>query len=146
MELKLYYTNDTDNTINKTKTLKHTIDINLKDDTNIITPILLLNDKGVMNFQECNYCYVEVLNRYYFIRVLENVNRHVWRLQLEVDVLETYKTEILNAQVEIRSKITDGEFYLDSSKTEVIRDIDVYKSNVTLESNKEIILSTIGVS
>ena len=44
MEMKLYQTLDSDNVINKDKTLKYTTNINLKDRTEIINPAIILND------------------------------------------------------------------------------------------------------
>jgi hypothetical protein len=42
MELKLYAVNDGKNVINKTMTLKTTMEINLKRDVDIINPRLIL--------------------------------------------------------------------------------------------------------
>ena len=116
----------------------------MKKDVDITSPLIILNDKNTMNFKQCNYCYLEDFNRYYFIRSIESINNHVWRLQLECDVLESFKSDILNSVVEISRGLKEGEYFSTSTKVETIREIDIYKSDNTLMNEKNIILSTIG--
>ncbi len=61
---------------------------------NILTPKLKVRFPNVFNF---NYCYIPELQRYYFINDVVIVSAGVYELSLNVDVLQTYKTEILNA-------------------------------------------------
>ena len=144
MELILYTTNDGENVINKDLIEKYRFNIKMKKDTDISTPTIILNDKGIMNFELCNYCFIEEFQRFYFIKSIENINSHVWGLFMECDVLETYKNDILNSDCEINRRIKEGDYFSTSMKVETIREIDIYKSDVTLINEKNIILSTIG--
>lgn len=144
MELKLYETLDSENVINKNITLKYTINITLKKDTNINKPIIVLNDNGVMDFRNCNYCFIELFNRYYFIRSLENVNNNIWNLYLECDVLESFKTDILNSVGLVKRIIKEGDYQSINSEYDVRKQTDVYKSDITLDGEKSIILTSIG--
>lgn len=144
MEITLYNTLDNDNVINKDLTMIYSFSLKLKKDTDIVNPTILLNDKNSMDFTECNYCYLEDFNRYYFIRDIESINNNIWRLVLECDVLETYKDDILNSDVEINRKIKQGDFIEGDFKTQVIKEVDIYKSDVIMEDVSKIILSTIG--
>lgn len=144
MELKLYETLDNENVINKNITLKYTINISLKKDVNINKPIIILNDNGVMDFKLCNYCFIELFNRYYFIRSLENVNNNIWNLYLECDVLESFKTDILNSVGLVNRIIREGDYQSINSEFDVRKQTDVYKSDVTLNGEKSIILTSIG--
>lgn len=144
MELKLYETFDSENVINKNITLKYTINISLKKDTNISKPIIVLNDNGVMDFRTCNYCFIELFNRYYFIRSLENVNNNIWNLYLECDVLESFKTDILNSVGLVKRIIKEGDYQSINSEFDVRKQTDVYKSDVTLNGEKSIVLTSIG--
>ena len=144
MEMKLYQTLDSDNVINKDKTLKYTTNINLKDRTEIINPAIILNDKGTMNFKECNYCYLADFQRYYFIRSLDNVNSHIWSLSLECDVLESFKGDILNSSAEINRTIKNGDYVNVNDVTDLRKEIDIFESNQSFTEGKNIILSTIG--
>lgn len=79
--------------INKNLTELSTINITLYLDTNVETPVF-----KVKNFiNNANYMYVPDLHRYYYINNYTLSNQCVY-LHCTVDVLETYKTEILNSE------------------------------------------------
>ena len=79
--------------INKNLTEISTINITLYLDTNVTTPVF-----KVKNFiNNVNYMYVPDLHRYYYINNYTLSNQCVY-LHCSVDVLETYKTEILNSE------------------------------------------------
>ena len=144
MEIILYSTKDGENVINKTLVEKYRFNIKMKKDVDMITPTIILNDKGVMNFNSCNYCYIEEFNRFYFIRTIENITAHIWALVMECDVLETYKTDILATTAVVKRAIRDGDYYLENTKVEVLRDVNTYQSDVTLVDETQRILTTIG--
>jgi len=144
MELILYQTLDDENVINKDLVLKYTISIKLKDNVGIINPVISLNDKNTMDFNTCNYAYLPDFKRYYFIRSIENVSNYMWNLNLESDVLESFKNDILNSVVEVIRGVKQGEYYSTNTQVETIRDIDIFKSNITLINEKNTILSSIG--
>ena len=146
MELLLYQTLDNENVINKDLILKYTINIKLKDNVGIINPVITLNDKNTMDFNTCNYAYLPDFKRYYFIRSIENVSNDVWNLNLESDVLESFKNDILYSVVEINTGLKNGDYYASNPKIEVTKDIDIYRSDITLINEKNIVLSSIGGS
>lgn len=144
MELRLYKTVDSDNIINKTLTLIHTMNIKMKDDVSITNPIIILSKVNTVNYFECNYCFLSEFNRYYFIREIEVLNNNNYRFILECDVLESFKDDILNSQAEIERKITSGDYQNKSLEVQVLKEVDIYKSNVVLDNTSILILSTIG--
>lgn len=90
----ILYNNRSDSReINKNLTELSTINITLYLDTNVATPVF-----KVKNFiNNANYMYVPDLHRYYYINNYTLSNQCVY-LHCSVDVLETYKTEILNSE------------------------------------------------
>ena len=88
----ILYNNTSDSReINKNLTELSTINITLYLDTNVTTPVF-----KVKNFiNNANYMYVPDLHRYYYINNYTLSNQCVY-LHCSVDVLTTYKTEILN--------------------------------------------------
>lgn len=95
MELILYKTNSDRNVINKTLSEPTSLDIKLKRDELIETPRISCNRfEGVEDY---NYAYIPKFERYYFIVDVEILNKKIVRLRLNTDVLETYKTDILNS-------------------------------------------------
>lgn len=141
MELILYITENDDNTINKSLIETDRFSFNFKDRNSIESPILKLklNEKP-----DSNYCEIVELNRKYFIRDIESENNNIWNLILECDVIETFKDDILNSKASITRNINKGDYQEISQEFEVKRNIDIYKSNVTLDKEKTMILSTIS--
>lgn len=140
MKLFLYKTDDSPNTINKTLSDSLELNINLKKDTDIITPELVL--KG--DFRGFNYAHIPELNRYYFINSMEQLNFTLAKLHLECDVLETYKDDILNSSGIIRRDIKDGDYGSVSAESS-INDITTHKADVTLTLENNIVLTTLEV-
>lgn len=143
MELILYKTTDDDNVINKDLEFFKSININLKDNVNVTNPDLKLrlNVDDVKNF---NYAEIDLLNRKYFVRDIQNLNNDVWLVRLECDVLETYKDDILNSKASVTRNIGVGDYQDISQEFEVKRDVHIYESNRTLNKEKTMILSTIS--
>ena len=88
--------------INKNLNELSTINITLYLDTNVETPVFKV--KNYIN--NANYMYVPDLHRYYYINNYTLSNQCVY-LHCTVDVLETYKTEILNSECLISRSETD---------------------------------------
>lgn len=93
MKLKIYNNNSNNNVLNKKITLVSELDFNLKSDNSIMQPILVLK-----NYVKGNYCYIDELKRYYFINDVRLLTGGLYELQLDVDVLMTYKNAIINAE------------------------------------------------
>ena len=91
MKLKIYNNNSNNNVINKNITLVNEIYFNFKSDNSILQPILILK-----NYTGGNYCYIDDLKRYYFINDVRLLNGGLYELHLNIDVLMTYKNEIMN--------------------------------------------------
>ena len=90
----ILYNNTSDSReINKNLTELSTVNITLYLDTNVINPVFKL--KNFIN--NANYMYVPDLHRYYYINNYTLSNQCVY-LHCSVDVLTTYKTEILNSE------------------------------------------------
>lgn len=143
MELKLYKTNDDDNVIGKELTFLKSININLKDDVDVSNPRirLKLSVDDVKNF---NYAELETFGRKYFVRDIQNINNAIWLVRLECDYIETFKDDILNSKASVTRNIGVGDYQDISQEFEVKRDVHIYKSNVTLNKEKTMILSTIS--
>lgn len=98
--LATFYNYDSEfNKLNKTLENGLELNITLKDITEVINPILLIKSNNNFNY---NYCYIDKLERYYFIDKKEIVTNDLIKLHLSVDVLMSYKQDILNANANIR--------------------------------------------
>lgn len=104
MDIILYNTTDDSRRLNKSLTAIKTISVRLKDDTDIMHPVIELDAANLP--PTANYCYIAAFNRYYFINQQGiKIGRDLF-LTLAVDVLMSFKTTILNSRV-IAAKSTN---------------------------------------
>lgn len=144
MILNLYKTNDGDNVINKSITNKLAISINLKRDVDIISPHLVIRDSASININAFNYCQIQELERFYFIRSINNLGGNLWEVICECDVLETYKTDIISSRARYYRNIRNGDYYQGTIDTSSIKTISKHSSNKGFEEGTALILTTIG--
>lgn len=143
MELILYKTSDDDNVINKELELYKTMNINLKDSTDVSNPNLRLK-LNIDDIGKFNYAEIVTFNRKYFMRDIQNINNDIWLLRFECDVLETFKDEILNSYGDITKPISSGDYQDVPIRNNVTKEFLKYDSDVQLESNPVKIMSAIG--
>lgn len=140
MEFKIYRSDSNYNVVDKTDLLSEikTVDGVLKDSVNIHSPTIILKfDKILL---EANYIYIPDFNRYYFIDNI-TIDKKVLIFDLSVDVLMSFKNDILNASgLIVRSE--QGNVYIPDSNLlkEVRKESDLYYSDVVIEDPKENIL------
>lgn len=96
--IQFYQVTTGHNVIGKTTNKKamYSIDTPLKQDTNRLNPSILIYSD--LSLEIMNYCYIDEFSRYYFIDKIEQVRKNLYRIHCKVDVLESYKLEILNAK------------------------------------------------
>lgn len=94
----ILYTNSSDpRKLNKTLTELTTISVRLKDDTNIMHPVIELDSAYLP--PSANYCYIEKFKRYYFINQQGIAVGRDLMLTLEIDVLMSWKSQINDSNV-----------------------------------------------
>lgn len=142
MELILYHTDDSQNTINKNLTLITTKNINLKQSTNLYQTFLILKNDKATDYSKINYA--KMLSKFYFVSHETIANNNFIRLNLKEDVLETFKDDILNTDFDIiaKSEIDYTSNIPNSKKVQT----KIIKSNITLSDNETIIVQTSGTT
>lgn len=140
MQVEFYHTADNANTINKTLQPIKTLNIIFRQAVNETTPFIIMNKD---NLTGSNYVHIPNFNRYYFISNIENYTANLLRINLVTDLLMTYKDEILNSPVLVTA--TNTPSYLSNNLPTQTKTIKrVVKSDVTLEKENSLILTTIG--
>ena len=106
------------NVINKTLSSQLELDCTLRDSCNILDPSIFIrktNADGGSAIPSYNYAYIPEFNRYYFITDITSVNNQLWRIDMHVDVLMSYKDNILAQEVYVlRNENEYNEFLPDS--------------------------------
>lgn len=111
MNCIFYKCTDYKNTLTKTLTSGLSLDVKLLTTTAVTDLTVRLKRLPLSQY---NYCYIEKLNRYYFINDVIVYSDYI-TVQLSVDVLMTYRDEILNSQGIVNRSVASGDDYTASN-------------------------------
>lgn len=114
IKVTLYNYNGNMNTVNKKLVGGVECMGAIRDDTNVLDPILTIRVHEVI---DVNYCYIPTLERYYFIDSIKYLSSDKATLKLSVDVLKSYESEILPASATVTQSDTPDKY---SSNRETI--------------------------
>lgn len=145
MEIILYYNESDDRNVNKSLLQPLTITGILVDETSVMNPSFLVDSDEVLRR---NYCYVTEFERYYWIREVSSVRTGLWKVDMECDVLMSFRRDIfnLNAVVEKQTDDINGDEYIDDGSlvTENSMFTRIYNFPAGFNSSGEYILITAG--
>lgn len=146
MDLRLYYTSDENNKINKALSSALVLTGTMRDSSSIIKPVILV--EGV-SFSAYNYAYIPNFDRYYFIKEIINYRNNLWILELECDVLMSFKSSILNMNcILLETEKKGADKYLSDTRvwvTKVKDKTDIINfPNGLLESGQYILITAGG--
>ena len=143
--MELYITKDAANVINKTLQSVAVVPVTLKGKLDILNPTISLHitDDLATKMLSCNYCYIDEFKRYFFINDIKVLGKVV-ELSLEVDVLETYRSEILTSECVYNSRISMGDYNAVIGDVESREVVTATQSNVTLDEGNTVLLATVG--
>lgn len=145
MDIKLYHNSSPTNKIGKTLNSELTLTGSLRDSSKITEPSIMIEASSVSGY---DYAYIPEFDRYYFIKEKTSYRTGLWILSMEVDVLETYATDIkaLDCIIEATEKYRGDTYLADSNSwvTSVKTKTDILKYSSGLLDNGEYILITAG--
>lgn len=102
-----------------------TITGTLKNESSIINPIIVasISANAASSY---NYIYIESFNRYYYINDAISIRNGITELHCKVDVLMSFRTEILNNTAIIERSETEWNLYLNDGS------FKTYANNIVL--------------
>ena len=109
MTVTLYNTSSEKELVDKVLTNPVTLTGTLRNECSVVNPVLNIESNSVIT---SNYCYITEFNRYYFIDNVTVLRNNLYQLELSVDVLMTYKTDIRNQTVTIKRQENQYNLYL----------------------------------
>lgn len=138
MLVKLYKCISDVNVINKKLIEELSIRLIYKNVLNLDTPTLRIESDVFLG--DYNYCFIEDFNRYYFISNIDIEGMNVYILNLRIDVIESFKSQILDSNCKIK-KSSSGNAFIDGGnyKNEVKKEVDIYSSNTVFKSHGTLI-------
>lgn len=81
------------NSLSKNYTLNYSLTGNIKEPSSVIDPVILIQADLSM-LAGCNYCYIPVFRRFYYITNMKTATNETCTLSLHVDVLQSFNEEI----------------------------------------------------
>lgn len=117
MNIVLYKNASDNNTIGKSLSGALTLSGALRDESSVISPSFRLTSAS--NISQYNYAYIESFGRYYYIKGITVERTGVWTLDLEVDVLESFKTEILSLDATLLRQENEFNLYFSDPEWKV---------------------------
>lgn len=119
VKVKFYNFIKTPNSTKRVAEDMESVELNckFKQATSIVDPVLIVNSSDIYRY---NYCYIEEFGRYYFVSNHTSYPNNIWEVSCSVDVMATYKTEILSTEAYVISCADSGYYDLDVQDTRVI--------------------------
>lgn len=101
--------------INKTLIDVMTLTGTLKEETSVLDPVFEVETAEDLSL--CNYVWINELHRYYYVTKIISVTERLWRLHCHVDVLMTWKPQILAHDAIISRQQNLWNLYLPDGET-----------------------------
>lgn len=144
MEIVLYVTGNEPNALDKVLQNSYELQGSLRSESSVINPTFVIQANNITQY---NYCFIPDFNRYYFITDIVSIRTNLWRVSCRVDVLMSFKAQILNLDVTISDATApDIETYKNGEQWQslVKTKTDVINFPNGLLDNGEYILITSG--
>lgn len=144
MNILLYKTIAEKNVLNKTLESEISLDCILKQPTNILNPIIEI--KTDVNLSDYNYVYIPDFKRYYYISNMTVSTPVIWTLSLNVDVLKSYASQILNSEQTVTRSAELYNLYLSDPNrlTQANNNLQIKEFPNQLEPAKSLIMVCTG--
>lgn len=116
MEIIFYSLTDDRRKLNKTLLNGVSMqNVTLKNNDNKLSKLSIVLNTDITGK---NYCYIPELQKYYFIDNVSIISNTLKRYDLNIDVLMSYKTAILNAELNI---IQCDSNYINEDKADIVK-------------------------
>ena len=118
-KITVYHNTSDRRVMNKNITPIKTYECKFLESTGITNPKVVLNKKinggdAYRDFQAVNYAYLEVTNRYFFVKDINLMVGGMIQLELEVDVLLSFKSQLLECSgLCLRNEYNVQPYYVD---------------------------------
>lgn len=145
MDVVFYYNASDDRKINKELLEGVTLDGEMRENVNIMTPVIRFRSSDFMRF---NYCYIPEFQRYYSVTEINAFRNGIWDVSMSVDVLMSFRGDILRYPciVDKQTDLENGDEYIDDASlvTDNLMFSTVYSYDTGFNDQPEYILITAG--
>lgn len=121
--IQLFNMTSAKNRIEKDKTqIGSDITGEFRNESSIINPDIVFRIDDVSTLKHCNYMYIEQFERYYFVNDIISLRNRMVEIKAHVDVLETYKAEILKNSAIIARNEKSFNMYISDNQLATSQD------------------------
>lgn len=96
----------------------------LKEETSIIDPVIKI-ECDLADVKDCNYMTISAFGRSYFVNNIRSIRNGLVEFSCHVDVLETYRSGILNNSAILKRSESTYNLYLNDGSFKVYQNSDV---------------------
>ena len=144
MTINVYSTDSPQNQIGKILSSVDTLTGTLKENCSRSTPVILV-EADMTTLTAANYMYITEFSRYYFIEDIVSVRNGLCEIHGRIDVLESFKTQILNSKVILKRQRDTWNLYLnDGSFLTYANDVMYTLNFPTSIDGYSVLLATVG--
>ena len=120
MEFTLMYTDSPNNMLEKNYTTLGGYSGTMRAAISALRPVIDVEiEDATTTVMSANYAYIQTFDRFYFIRNKTALNNKLWRFELEVDVLMSFRQEIGQLEVIVERQTNNYDMYLPDPKIPV---------------------------
>ena len=112
MDMIFYNNTSPSNKVNKELTNQQTLTGTLREECSIISPVFNVVSEEPVTF---NYCFIPAFKRYYYVKNIIFLRDNIYRITLSVDVLMSFKDEILTQECIVERNENNYNLYLDDT-------------------------------
>lgn len=115
MTCNLYLTTSENNKVVKELNLIKNVDVKLKENTDILNPVLLLSRNALRDMTSANYLYLQEFKRYYYIKNIKAVLGNMIEISCRIDVLMSHAVELKKLSCVTRRQENSYNTYLNDN-------------------------------
>lgn len=119
--ITMYYNDSEKNKMSKELRTLRMYSGELKDATSIVNPVITINE-NISSIAKANYLYISEFQRYYFITNIRSIKTSLVEISAHVDVLMSFKDEILSNSAIVKRSENNWNLYLDDGSIRVYAD------------------------
>lgn len=105
-QITFYMCQNPSNVVNKSLTTFKVASGYMVEASSIQNPVVLVEHNNLV-ISQCNYCFIPIFSRYYFIENVEFVGNNLFRFSLKVDVLKSFANNILSGTAFVKRTSAD---------------------------------------
>ena len=144
MTITVYNNSSPSNKIGKSLSTISTLSGNLRDNCSRTNPVVTI-EADISSLNNANYIYISEFSRYYFITDIVSIRNGICEIHAKIDVLESFKTDILNSTVITKRQRDNWNLYVDDGSFITYSNDKMYTMNFpTAIDNDTFVLVTAG--